>query len=135
MEPKVLGINHIGIAVKNLEDAKKLYCDVLGFEKVEEKRLEGRKVSIVFLKAGATMIELLEGIGENSPVSKFVEKRGEGIHHICYEVENIEETLRAYEEKGITLIDREARPGAEGKPVAFLHPKSTGGVLLEVMQV
>ena len=79
MEPKVLGINHIGIAVKNLEDAKKLYCDVLGFEKVEEKRLEGRKVSIVFLKAGATMIELLEGIGENSPVSKFVEKRGEGI--------------------------------------------------------
>jgi len=88
----------------------------------EEKRLEERKVSIVFLKAGETMIELLEGIGEDSPVSKFIEKKGEGIHHICYEVEDVGEALRKYERDGITLIDREARPGAEGKP------------LLEVMQ-
>jgi len=134
MAVKVLGINHIGIAVENLEAAKKLYCEKLGFKLLEEKRLEDRKVTVAFLEAGSTTIELLEGIGEDSPITKFVAKRGQGIHHICYEVEDIEKTIAKYINKGIELIDKEAKPGAEGKPVAFLHPRSTNGVLLEIMQ-
>ena len=134
MPQNVKGINHIGIAVKNIEEAKKLYCEVLGFEFVEEKRLEDRKVKTVFLNSGNTTIELLEGIGEDSPVSKFIAKKGEGIHHICFVVDNIREALKYYEEAGIPSVSKEPAPGAEGKLVSFLHPKATMGVLLEVME-
>ena len=135
MAKRVKGINHIGIAVRNVEEAKKLYCDILGFEFVEEKTLEERKVKTGFLDAGNTTIELLEGIGEDSPVSKFIARRGEGIHHICFEVDNIAEALEFYEKNGIAAVSKKPEPGAEGKLVSFLHPKGTLGVLLEVMEI
>jgi len=127
-------IDHIGVAVPNLEEAKKIFCGALGIPCVEEKTVPERGVKIAFLSTGNTTIELLEGIGENSPVSKFVSQRGPGVHHLCFEVADIASTLRELGESGVQLVDTVARTGAEGKPVAFLHPKSTAGVLVELIE-
>ena len=127
-------VEHIGIAVRELEEAKKIYCDILGLELTGEKTLPERGVKVAFLETGNTKVELLEGLSEDSPVARFVERKGPGIHHLCFEVEDIERVLEELKEAGVRLIDEQARPGAEGKLVAFLHPKSALGVLIELSE-
>ena len=127
-------VHHIGIAVKNLEEAKKVFSDALGLPCVDEKTLPERGVRVAFLSSGNTTVELLEGIGPESTVAKFVEQRGPGIHHLCFEVEGIERVMKELADSGVRLIDEKPRPGAEGKPVAFVHPKSTLGVLVELIE-
>jgi methylmalonyl-CoA/ethylmalonyl-CoA epimerase len=134
MHHRLGAVNHIGIAVANLEEAKKVFCDTLGLPCVEEKTLPERGVRIAFLSSGNTMLELLEGLGPESTVSKFVEQRGPGIHHLCFEVEGIGRVIGELTAAGARLIDAKPRPGAEGKPVAFVHPKSTLGVLVELIE-
>ncbi|UCF05539.1 MAG: methylmalonyl-CoA epimerase [bacterium] len=127
-------VHHIGIAVTNLEDAKTIYCDILGLECIEEKTLPERSVKVAFLETGNTRIELIEGIGEESPVTKFIDRHGPGVHHLCFEVSDISRVLAELAASGVRLIDETPRPGAEGKLVAFLHPKSTTGVLIELSE-
>ena len=126
-------VDHIGIAVKNLEETVKLYRDVLGMEVSEIQTGSGRN-KLVFVNAGGTEIELIEDQTSDGAIAKFIDKRGEGIHHICYKVDNIVETLRRLKEKGIPLIDSQPRPGARGSQVAFVHPKGAYGVLVELCQ-
>ena len=125
-------IEHIGIAVKNLNDAIKLYEKLLGTECYKIEEVAEQKVRTAFFLVGNTKIELLESTDPDGPVGKFIEKRGEGIHHIAFAVENIEEKLLAAEQSGIMLIDKKPRKGADGLDIAFLHPKSTAGVLMEI---
>lgn len=127
-------INHIGIAVKSLEAALPFYRDVLGmpFEGVEE--VAEQKVKVAFLGVGESRIELLEPTSPDSPVAKFLEKNGEGIHHIAYQVDDIVETLSRLKASGVRLIDENPRHGAHHSLIAFLHPKATGGVLTEICQ-
>lgn len=124
-------IEHIGIAVKNIDDAKKYYEDVLGLECYAVEEITDQKVKTAFFQVGQTKIELLEPTADDSPVAKFIEKRGEGIHHIAFANENTDEALKNAEEKGVRLIDKTSRKGAEGLNIGFLHPKSTLGVLTE----
>lgn len=126
-------VDHIGIAVKNLDEAIKVYKD-LGFEVEEIEEVEEQKVRVAMLPAGESRIELLEATSPESAIAKFVEKRGEGIHHIAINVENIERALERAKNAGIKLIDEKPRIGAGGKRVAFIHPKSTKGVLLEFVE-
>ncbi|MGB9668612.1 MAG: methylmalonyl-CoA epimerase [Thermosulfidibacteraceae bacterium] len=126
-------IDHIGIAVRNIEKAKKLY-KLLGLEVSGEEVVEDQRVKIAFIQVGETRIELLEPTSDDSPVMKFIEKRGEGIHHIALEVEDLEGTLRLLAESGLELIDKEPRKGAHSTRIAFIHPKSTNGVLLELCE-
>lgn len=127
-------INHIGIAVKSIEASVPFYRDVLGmaFEGTEE--VAEQKVRVAFLAVGESRIELLEPTADDSPVAKFLEKNGEGTHHIAYEVESLEATLADLKIKGVRLIDEKPRRGAHGTLIAFLHPKATGGVLTELCQ-
>lgn len=127
-------INHIGIAVKNIETSTPFYRDVLGmnFEGTEE--VAEQKVRVAFLQIGESRIELLEPTAPDSPVAKFLEKNGEGIHHIAYEVDNLEATLAELLAKGVRLIDQTPRKGAHGASIAFVHPKASGGVLTEICQ-
>ena len=127
-------INHIGIAVKNLENAIPFYRDQLGmtFEGTEE--VAEQRVRVAFLRIGESRIELLEPTTPDSPVAKFLEKNGEGIHHLAYEVENIEQALKDLESQGVRLVDKVPRSGAHGSRIAFLHPKASGGVLTEICQ-
>ncbi len=127
-------INHIGIAVKNLETAIPFYRDQLGmtFEGTEE--VAEQKVKVAFLEIGESRIELLEPTADDSPVAIFIEKKGEGTHHIAYEVDDIEAALTALQEQGVRLIDTTPRRGAHNSLIAFLHPKATGGVLTEICQ-
>ncbi|HNX01480.1 MAG TPA: methylmalonyl-CoA epimerase [Candidatus Cloacimonadota bacterium] len=123
-------ISHIGIAVKDLDEAIKFYQSIgLTLEGIEE--VPSQKVKVAFFPVGETRIELLMPTSEDSPVAKFIEKKGEGIHHMALGVDALEESLRDAENSGIQLIDKEPRPGAHGADIAFLHPKSTFGVLLE----
>ena len=129
------GLDHVGVAVKNLDDAIGIYRDILGFRLEGVEVLAERKVKVAFLSTGnETRIELLEPIGSDSPVAKFLESRGEGIQHIAVKVENIEATLEEFKRKGVALVDDKPRWGAEGKKIAFVHPKSTKGVLLELCE-
>lgn len=134
MHHRLGAVHHIGIAVANLEEAKKIFCEALALPCVEEKTLPERGVRVAFLSTGNTTVELLEGIGPESTVAKFVAQRGAGIHHLCFEVDGIERVMQELAECGMRLIDERPRPGAEGKPVAFLHPKSTLGVLVELIE-
>ena len=127
-------IEHIGIAVKNLEESIKYYEDVLGLECYNIEEVKDQRVKTAFFKVGEVKIELLESTDPEGPIGKYVEKKGEGIHHIAFAVENIEEKLKHAEEKGVRLIDAEPRKGAEGLDIAFLHPKSTFGVLTELCE-
>ena len=124
-------IEHIGIAVKNLEESIKYYEDVLGLKCYSIEEVADQKVKTAFFKVGDTKIELLESIAPDGPIGKYIEKRGEGIHHFAFAVNNIESALDEAKEKGIRLIDEKPRGGAEGLDIAFLHPKSTNGVLTE----
>ncbi|WP_321368738.1 methylmalonyl-CoA epimerase [uncultured Desulfuromusa sp.] len=127
-------INHIGIAVKSLEDSIPFYRDQLGmnFEGTEE--VVEQKVKVAFLQIGESRIELLEPTTEDSPIAKFLEKKGEGVHHMAYEVEDVSAALTQMKQAGVRLIDETPRHGAHNSLIAFLHPKSTGGVLTEICQ-
>ncbi|MEZ5019536.1 MAG: methylmalonyl-CoA epimerase [Bacteroidetes bacterium] len=127
-------IEHIGIAVNSIEDALPFYEKVLGLKCYNIEEVADQKVKTAFFMIGQTKIELLESTDPEGPVGKFIEKRGEGIHHIAFAVDNIEERLREAEEAGIRLIDNAPRKGAEGLSIAFLHPKSTFGVLTELCE-
>lgn len=124
-------IEHIGIAVRSLDEAIPFYEKILGTNCYAVEEVKDQKVRTAFLKIGQTKIELLESTDSEGPIGKYIEKRGEGIHHIAYAVENIESHLEEAEEAGIRLIDQQPRRGAEGLDIAFLHPKSTFGVLTE----
>lgn len=131
---KVLKIDHIGIAVNNLEESLKLYTDVLGLTSAGLEVVEEQKVKVAFLPCGDSEIELLESTSPDGPIARFIEKNGEGIQHVALKVDNIEESLAALKEKGIRLIDEKPRYGAGGARIAFLHPKATKGVLLELTE-
>ncbi|MCU7552336.1 methylmalonyl-CoA epimerase [Chitinophagaceae bacterium LB-8] len=127
-------IEHIGIAVKDLEAAIKYYEDILGLICYSVEEVKDQKVKTAFFKVGQTKIELLESTDPDGPIGKFIEKKGEGIHHIAFAVNNIEGQLQDAASKGIQLIDSRPRKGAEGLDIAFLHPKSTFGVLTELCE-
>jgi len=129
-----VGVDHVGVAVKNLDEAIRVYSDVLGFRLEGVHVLTERKVKVAFLSTGGeTRIELLEPLGSDSPVAKFLENRGEGIQHIAVKVKDIEEVLGELKAKGVMLIDEKPKIGVEGAKIAFVHPKSTRGVLLELV--
>ncbi len=127
-------IEHIGIAVSNLEESIKFYENVLGLKCYAIEEVKDQKVKTAFFMVGQTKVELLESTDPEGPIGKFIEKRGEGVHHIAYAVEGLENALVHMESKGIRLIDQQPRKGAEGLHIAFLHPKSTGGVLTELCE-
>jgi methylmalonyl-CoA epimerase len=127
------GISHTGIAVKNLDDALKVYTEALGaeLEGIHEALESGMRAAM--LSAGSDKLELIEPIGTGGVIAKFIESRGEGIHHICVEVDDIVKTLESLSNKGVRLIDTKPRQGIEGK-VAFIHPKAMNGVLIELLE-
>src|SRR5829696_1000911 len=127
-------INHLGIATKGIDEALKFWEDALGLENVHTEIVEDQKVRVAMLPLGESRIELLEPTSEDSPISKFLAKRGGGIHHIAVEVEDIEASLAKLKDQGMRLIDESPRTGAEGCLVAFVHPSSANGVLLELVQ-
>ncbi len=127
-------IEHIGIAVKSLDEAIPYYENVLGLKCYAIEEVADQKVKTAFFKAGQTKLELLEPTDPESPVAKFIEKRGEGIHHLAFAVDGVEQALKEAAEKGVRLIDKKPRTGAEGLNIAFLHPKSTFGVLTELCE-
>jgi len=128
-------IDHIGIAVKDLEKQIKIYSDILGIAPEKTEIIEEQKVTVAMFSVGEIRIELLQAISEDSPVAKFIEKRGEGIHHIAYRVDDIDDQLRKLKEKNIVLIDEQPKIGADGNLIAFIHPQSTSGVLTEICQM
>jgi len=129
-----VGMDHVGIAVKNLDEAIHVYRDLLGFKLVGVHVLAERKIKIALISTGGeTQIELVQPLDAESTVAKFLETRGEGIHHFAIRVKDIEAALADMKKNGVTLIDEMPRIGAEGKKVAFVHPKSTKGVLLELV--
>jgi methylmalonyl-CoA epimerase len=127
-------IDHIGVAVKDLNEGIRFYRENLGLaiEGIEE--IKEQKVKFAFIPLGESTIELLQSTDPNGPIAKFIEKRGEGIHHIALEVERIEEALQKLKEKGVHLIDEKPRIGTHGMKIAFLHPRSTKGVLIEICE-
>lgn len=131
---KTTHIEHIGIAVKNLDEAISFYEKALGLKCYNIENVPDQKVRTAFFLVGQTKIELLESTDPEGPVGKFIEKKGEGMHHIAFAVENLPECLNEIEGKGIKLIDSKPRAGAEELNIAFLHPKSTFGVLTELCE-
>ncbi len=127
-------INHLGIATKGIVEALKFWGDALGLENVHTETVEDQKVRVAMLPIGETRIELLEATSDDSPIAKFIEKRGGGIHHIAVEVEDIAASLAKLKAGGMRLIDEEPRVGAENCLVAFVHPSAANGVLLELVQ-
>jgi methylmalonyl-CoA epimerase len=126
-------IDHIGIVVHSIEEALQVYKGALGIELTDVEEVPEQAVRVAFLPVGESEIELVEPLTASSGVARFLEKRGEGVHHICLEVEDIEATLDHLADKGVRLIDEQPRQGAHGR-VAFLHPKSTHGVLIELIE-
>lgn len=129
---KISHIEHIGIAVKSLEEAIPYYEQVLGLKCYNVEEVADQKVKTAFFKVGDVKIELLESTDPEGPIGKFIEKKGQGIHHLAFAVDNVDEALTEVESKGVALIDKSARKGAEGLNIGFLHPKSTLGVLTEL---
>lgn len=127
-------IEHIGIAVKNLEESTKYYENVLGLKCYSVEEVTDQKVKTAFFMVGQTKIELLESTEPDGPIGKFIEKKGEGIHHIAFATKDLANGLIEVESNGVQLIDKQPRKGAEGLNIAFLHPKSTGGVLTELCE-
>ncbi|RJX23375.1 MAG: methylmalonyl-CoA epimerase [Dethiobacter sp.] len=127
-------IDHIGIAVKNLEEALQFYEEILGLKSTKIEIVEDQKIKVALLPLGESKLELIQAIDPDSPIAKFIEVRGEGIQHIALRVNNIEKKLKSLDEKGVRLIDRVPRYGAGGARIAFLHPKSTFNVLLELCE-
>jgi len=131
---KVKRIDHIGIAVKGIEQAGKFYTDILGLEIEDTEHVEDQKVNVAFIPVADSEVELLASTDSDGPVAKYLESRGEGVQHIAFRVEDIEEALRELKEKGVRLIDQAPREGAGGARIAFIHPKETNGVLVELCE-
>ena len=131
---KVLKVDHIGIAVNSIEEGKKFWTDVLELKFEGSETVAEQKVTTAFFPVGESEVELLESTAPDGPVAKHIEKKGEGVQHIAFRVENIKEALAELKEKGIRLIDEKPRTGAGGAKIAFLHPKSTNGVLVELCE-
>jgi len=127
-------IDHIGIAVSNLSEAIKFYEEVLGLSATGIEEVEEQKVRVAFLPTGDSEVELLESTSPDGPIARFIEKNGEGIQHIAFRVDNLEDKLAELKSKGIRLIDEKPRRGAGGAKIAFLHPKSTFGTLVEICE-
>ncbi len=140
----MMRLDHIGIAVKSIEKSGKLWEGLFGLKLEKIAKVEHRKVKVAVFSAkggsasgediGDVKIELVEPMSKDSPVSKFLEKRGEGLHHICFEVENLESTLKELKNKGVKIIDKTPKSGIFAKKVTFLHPKTTGSVLIEICE-
>jgi methylmalonyl-CoA/ethylmalonyl-CoA epimerase len=127
-------IEHIGVAVKNLDDSNKLFSKLLGASPYKIEEVESEHVKTSFFEVGENKIELLEATNENSAIAKFIDKKGEGIHHIAFDVDDIEAEITRLKKEGFTVINDIPKHGADNKLVAFLHPKSTNGVLIELCQ-
>ena len=129
---EITHIEHLGIAVKSIEEQLPYYEQVLGVKCYNMEEVADQKVKTAFFKIGQTKIELLEPTSDDSTIARFIEKRGEGIHHIAFAVPDVQNALRELETKGVQLVDKAPRKGAEGMSIAFLHPKSTHGILTEL---
>jgi methylmalonyl-CoA/ethylmalonyl-CoA epimerase len=127
-------VDHIGVAVKNLEESLKFYQDVMGMDLAGTEIVEEQHVKVAFLPIGDTEIELLESTDPEGPIARYIDKKGEGVQHIAYKVDNIEEAIAEMKAKGVRMIDEKPRYGAGGAKIAFCHPKSTNGVLVELCQ-
>lgn len=130
----MVNVEHIGIAVKNFSEANALYFKLLGVEPYKTEFVESEAVNTSFFRVGGTKIELLEGTTPDSAISKFIEKRGEGIHHIAFEVEDIFAEMERLKKEGFILLNETPKKGADNKLVCFVHPKSANGVLVELTQ-
>ncbi|MCD6503275.1 MAG: methylmalonyl-CoA epimerase [Thermoplasmata archaeon] len=131
---RVKGLNHVAIAVENLEDAVNTFRQVLGMDPKEIKEVKDQKVRVAMFDVNGIYVELIEPTSEDSPVYKFVKEKGGGLHHIAFSVDSIKDAIEELESKGFVWINKEPRIGAEGKPIAFLHPKSTKRVLIEFVE-
>jgi methylmalonyl-CoA epimerase len=127
-------IDHIGVAVNSLEESLHIFKDILGMECSGEEEVKEQNVKVAFLPVGESEIELLESTSPDGNIAKYIEKKGEGIHHIAFEVEDLAVMLKKLQEEGVRLIDKEPRYGAGGARIAFLHPKSTNGILVELCE-
>jgi len=127
-------IDHIGIAVKSVKETSKLLSNILGLKVAGEEIVEEQKVKVAFLSLGDSELELLESTSPEGPIARFIKKKGEGIQHIAFRVNNIEEVLEKLKKEGVRLIDEKPRYGAGGAKIAFLHPKSTNGILVELCE-
>lgn len=127
-------LDHIGIAVKSLSEALPFWQNLLGLEVLKTEEVPTEKVRVAFLNTGQCHLELLEPTAADSPIAKFLDKRGPGIHHICLQVRHLPELLQKLDAAGVQLLDKEPKPGAGHKRIAFLHPKATGGILLELSE-
>jgi len=131
---KILKIDHLGIAVKSVADGERFWTDILGMVCEGTETVAEQGVTTAFFPVGESEVELLEPTAADSPVAKFLEKKGEGIHHVAFQVENIEAALMELKEKGVRLIDETPRRGAGGAKIAFIHPGATNGVLVELCE-
>ena len=131
---KIEKIDHLGIAVNSIDSGKEFWQDVMGLELEGTETVEEQKVTTGFFPVGESEVELLESTSPDGPVAKYIEKKGQGLQHIAFRVSNIDEALAELKEKGVKLIDQEPRNGAGGARIAFLHPKATGGILVELCQ-
>lgn len=130
----ILRVEHIGIAVKEMKSANQLFESLLGIANYKMEAVASENVTTSFFKTGETKVELLEATGENSPIAKFIEKKGQGIHHIAFETDNIVEEMQRLKDLGFELLSDTPKRGADNKLICFLHPKSTNGVLVELCQ-
>lgn len=131
---QILKIDHLGVAVNSIEEGKNFWSEVLGLEFEGAETVEEQKVNTAFFPVGESEVELLESTAPDGPVAKFIEKRGQGFQHIAFRVANIDEALEELKAKNIQLIDQQPRVGAGGARIAFLHPKATGGILVELCE-
>jgi len=131
---KVLKIDHLGIAVSSVDEGKKFWSDIMGLDFNGSETVAEQKVTTAFFPVGESEVELLESTAPDGPIAKYIDKKGTGIQHVAFRVENIEEALAELKEKGVKLIDQTPRIGAGGAKIAFLHPKATSGVLVELCE-
>jgi methylmalonyl-CoA/ethylmalonyl-CoA epimerase len=134
LAPVVRGLHHVAIAVESLAESRKAYEGALGLSASEVEYVEDQKVNVLVLHAGTQRIELVEPASADSPISGFLAKRGGGLHHLAWKVEDVAKAITELKAKGVRMIDDAPRPGAHGTRIAFVHPKSTGGVLMELVQ-
>ena len=132
---KITKINHIAVAVSDIESSLSFWRDALGLELAELRDVPAESAQIAFLPVGGTEVELVRPTTDDSGLAKYIEKRGEGLHHLCLETDDIASMMAQLKEKGVQLINKSPRTGADGKKYAFIHPKSTGGVLVELYQI
>ncbi len=130
----MLKLEHLGIAVSNLAHAEKLYSTLLGSAAYKQETVSSEQVTTSFFKVGDVKVELLEGTSEESAISRFIEKKGEGLHHIAFEVDNIDNEMQRLRDQGFEVLYEKPKPGADNKLINFIHPKSTGGILVEICQ-